>query len=159
MKHGRFLLIVVLLTIIQVTALGYLKIFGVKPDLLLAGVIWATLYFTPRWALLYAFFIGLLKDTFSATSFALNIWLFPLWAILIIRLSRKIIIEHNYTYALLAFIVSLAHSVLTGLLLGFLGNLLPWGAWLRILFFGSLYNAATAVILINLLKKIFPQKS
>ncbi|MEI6631983.1 MAG: rod shape-determining protein MreD, partial [bacterium] len=82
MNKTIFLLSIALLALLQATVLDYLKFFWVKPDLLLAVVVIASLSFRMRWAILSAFLAGFLKDVMGVYPFGINTIFFPLYSLL-----------------------------------------------------------------------------
>lgn len=142
MRKWFFLLLIVILGLLQVTLLDYFKIFGVKPDLLLIGVVMVSLFsFDLKWALFLSAFCGILKDVMAINPFGINTLLFPLWSFLIMRLSKKISIENNFICAVLVFIIGVSCNIITRLIFLFLGNFISMNVFLRITFLESLYTA------------------
>jgi len=137
-----FLILVILLALFQVTLLDYFKIFKVKPDLLLIGVVIASLIFDLRWSFILSILLGIFKDTFLVTTFGINTLLFPLCSFLIVKLSKEITIDDNLMRLALVFIVSIVHNTLTGLILIYLGNFIPLGIFLRTVFLSAVYTTA-----------------
>ena len=159
-----FLLIIIILalTLSQVTFLEYFYFFNIKPDLLLVTLVLVSLRMSfSGWPLVLGLLAGLLKDASGIGGFGLNSFLFPLWCFLILHLSRKITLENNLLRALLVFVVALLHNIITGLSVIYMGGFILPGIFLRIVFFGSLYTALTLPLLakvINpLLKDYYPE--
>ncbi len=107
MRNLFFLAVVLFLGILQVAFLDYVKFFGVKPDLLLAGAISASLAFSSGWALFFSIFCGLLKDIYGPGPFYINTLLFPFWSLLIIKFSRKVSLDYGPARAGTAFTIVL----------------------------------------------------
>lgn len=141
MKNWIFFLIVIVLGLLQVTILNYLKIFGVKPDLLLISAVFASLVFDFKWAFVLSVFAGMFKDVFTANTFGINTLLFPLWSFLIVRLNKEITIDYNFIRMALIFIISVVHNTITGLALVYSGSFIPAGIFLGIVFPQSIYTA------------------
>jgi len=143
MRKWIFLLVIVIFSIFEITILDYFKVFGVKPDLFLICVVMVSIIFVfeLRWALFLSIFAGVLKDTFSLNVFGINTLLFPLWSLLIIKLSKNILIENNFIYAALVFIIVIFHDIVTRLINLTLGNFIPLIIFLRITLIESLYTA------------------
>ena len=141
MKTFYFLLIIICFALLEVAMLPYARVFGVKPDLLLLSVVLASLFFERRPALIVSLAAGILKDIFGISSFGLNTLLFPLWCMVIGRLSRKISFEQPLFSAMLMFLVTLANGVITRLIFLFSGNVIYLFAFLRVSFIESLYTA------------------
>jgi rod shape-determining protein MreD len=156
MRNWLFLVGIVILGLIQVTLLNYVKIFDVKPDLLLISLLISSLFFERKWAFILGISAGILKDIFATNIFGANTLLFALWTYLIIKLSKKISLDNNYIRAPLMFIITLSTSIITRLILIAQGNVIPLGITLRIMFLEPLY---TALIFPLILKYMQPMLS
>ena len=143
-----FLLAAIILAIFQATILDYLKIFGVKPDLLLIVAVLASLAFEFRWAFALSVFAGFLKDAFGVSHFGINMFLFGLWSFLILRLSREVTLDNNIVRAGLIFIIALLHNLVIALYFIYSGNQIPVGILLRIVFLTPLYTVAVLPLLL-----------
>ena len=143
MKIFIFIAVIIIFALLQATILNYVNIFNVKPDLLLISVIIVSLFFKPRWAISLSIFAGVLKDIFSVNVFGLNLILFFLWSLLIIKLSRKMSFDSNYVRLVFIFIIAILNDIITRLIFIFLGNFISLGLFLRITFVESLYTALT----------------
>ncbi|MFA5145528.1 MAG: rod shape-determining protein MreD [Candidatus Omnitrophota bacterium] len=147
-----FFLAIVILGILQMTVLDSFKVFGVKPDLLLAGVCFTSLALKFRWAFILSAFAGIFKDALGSSVPGINTLLFPLWSFLIVRLNREMSIEeHDLIRAALVFIIAVLHNTITGLILVYLGGVVPLGSFLRIVFIQSIYTA----LIVPLLFKVY----
>lgn len=148
MRKWIFLLVITILAIFQVTLLDYFKIFGVKPDLLLISIVIISLCpLKPRWILFFSIFAGILKDALTISTFGINTLLFPLWSLLIIRLSKKISLDNNFIRALLIYIISVFNSIMMKFIFLSLGKSILLGIFLRITFLESLYTALVLPLL------------
>lgn len=150
MRVFRFMLIILLCGVAQLTVLNSFRIFNLKPDLLLLSAILASLLFRPRGAIFLSAFAGMLKDIFGTNPFGMNISLFCLWSVLIIFLSREIPLEDEYIRLGLVLIVAFIHNIAEGAVLAYSGNFIPAGIFLRIVFIGSVYTAVLFWLLIKL---------
>ena len=146
------LLVIIILGLLQVTVLDYFKVFGIKPDLLLASVVLASLYLELKWVLGLGIFAGSLKDIFSANPLGLNTLLFPLWIFLIINLSRKISIDKDFIRAILIFIIVFFNNIIARIILLLLGKFIPWGVFLRIAFLESFYTAFVSPLVFRVIR-------
>jgi len=153
MTKKSFLLIALISGIFQVTILHYLRIFSVKPDLLLICVVLAGLFFEFKWAVFFSIFAGLFKDIFVVSTFGINTLFFPLWSFLIIRVSKKISLDSDYIRALLIFLIVIINDIVTRLLLLYFGNFISFGVFLRITFLEGLYTAAVSLLIFKAVKK------
>lgn len=139
-RYLTFSLIIVILGILQVTFFDAIKIFWLKPDLLLISAVCASLIFNPRAALSFGIFAGIYKDSLTVSYFGMNTLLFSLWVFLLLKLSRKISIEEDYLRLILIFVIALLHNIIYGLIhLYFQAPVSP-GIFLRIVILGSLYT-------------------
>jgi rod shape-determining protein MreD len=140
-KKSAALLIVIILAILQVTILNHLRIFSVKPDLLLIAVVLTALSLELKQALFFSILAGIFKDIFSINAFGVNTVLFPIWSFLIIKLSKEVSIEDNPAFAVLVFITVVFNDIAARLINLTLGNFIPLGIFLRVAFLESLYTA------------------
>jgi len=142
--NSRTFLFIIFLCVLQVTFLDFFRIFGIKPDLILIGVIFLSLRLELRQALVLAICAGALKDIFGPHQIAVNTPLLCLWTYLVIRLSRDLSFDHPLIRAALIFFVCLTNEIVSGIIFFFLGSYTPIGAFLRVWFLESLYTAAVS---------------
>lgn len=142
MKTAVYALLMLAFCLLQATWLNALRIFSVKPDILLITMVISTLNFAPKKAIALSVYAGVLKDILSPFSFGIYTLLFPLWSFLIIQLSRKIAIDNTLLYSVLAAIIVILHSIGAHVTLAFLGETMPFGIFLRIMILGAFYTAA-----------------
>jgi len=132
MRTLRLLILIIILGIFQVTILDYFRFFGVKPDLLLVAVFISGLFLAFKSALGVSLFAGIFKDAFSLNIIGLNTVFFPIWVILIMRVTRKVSIEDNFSRSLFLFVIALSNNLLSGLTLVYFKGFVPLGIFLRI---------------------------
>lgn len=154
MKNLIFLLGIIILGIAQSTILDCIKIFNVKPDLLLICIVIISLVLESRQAFILSVFAGLFKDSFSPNAFGINTILFAAWSFLIIKLSKQISIEDNFTRLPLIFITAFVHNTAYGLILICLGTSISWGIFFRNISIASLYTTFFLPILFKLSENI-----
>jgi len=147
---------IVILWLLQMTVCEYLRIFTVKPDLLLVSVFISSLAFKRNTALSFSILAGILKDIPSSHQFGINTFLFALWCLLIIRLSKKITVDTYLIRALIVIILSFCGNIISRFILLFLGNFIPWGVFLRVSIFEALYTAAVLPIALRVFKPLLP---
>lgn len=140
MKNLIYLVFVSVTAILQLTLLDYIKVFGVKPDLLLLSVIVMSLCLPLGWALPMSILAGIFKDA-SGSGPALNSLLFAAWSIFVFRLNKKINIEHAYLRMALVFVVVFLHNLIAGAVYVYAGSPFVLGIFLRILLLGAAYTA------------------
>lgn len=152
MKISTLLITTLILGVFQLVFLEYFRIFGVKPDLLLAIVVIAGLFLETRWAVVFGASVGVFKDIFSLGPFGLQVILFSLWGFLVVKISRKISIEDNIAVIPLILIITLLQNIFMGLALIYSGSPAPVGIFFRIVIIGSLYTALISPLILKLTK-------
>jgi rod shape-determining protein MreD len=141
MKTKLFLILIVLFALAQATLMGYLKFFGVMPDILLAVVFIAAVSFSPKQALCLSVCAGMIKDVLSVYPVGINTLIFPLWCFIIIQLSRKISLDQRLFSSLIVGIITFCNGIITHLIFFFDGNGISLLVLLRIAVIESLYTA------------------
>jgi len=155
MKKWLFSLIIFVILLFQLTILDYFKIFGVKPDLLLASIVIASLFFESKWVIVLAVFAGILKDIFGINTLGINVLLFPLWGFIVIELSKRLSIENNFIYLGFIFIITILNSMMLRLISMFMGSIVvSWVIFLRIAFLESLYTSLISPLLFKITKLV-----
>ena len=144
--------ILILLAILQATALDYLKVFNIKPDALLVAIIIVSLFLEWKWVLIFSSLAGALKDIFAALPLGLNTLIFVLLASAVFKLSKKIIIETNYAIISTVFVSAVLLNLIAGILCVFLGIDITLGAFLRATIIGSLYTTLLSPLIIRLVR-------
>jgi rod shape-determining protein MreD len=119
------LCILLLLAITQVTVLDYLSIWKVKPDLLLAAIIFLAFSFEKKWVLVFSYFGGLFKDIFSSGLPGINTIIFMVIGYTVYRLSKKFIIETMFLRLALIAIVVILENVFVQIILFFFAKPAP----------------------------------
>jgi len=156
LKKILFLLILVIVALFQITYLESLRIFNVKPDLILVLLVLVSIYFDFKKALVLSIFLGFLKDLFGVDKIALNIPLFVLWSYLVFKLSRKIIVEKNFIKALFVFLINFLHNIMRYFIISFLiKDQIPIFIFLRILILESFYTTLVSPLLFMGFKTFF----
>ncbi len=158
MRKWNFFIFVLIAGLLEATFLNYLKIFNVKPNLILCLVVLASLYLDRGKSLGLACFSGILKDIFSIQFFGINTLLFPFWSFTIIKLSKKISLDNDFICATLIFITVIAHNIAATLIFISLNKaVVPWGIFLRITFLESLYTTAVFPLVSKAIKSALPK--
>lgn len=152
MKNWIILAIIIIIScLIQVTLLDCIKIFGIKPDLLLVSGLMISLFSIDlKWALVSGIFAGMLKDIFCLNAFGINTLLFALWSFLIVKLAKEISFDYHFIRATLIFIIMVINNIITRLVLLSLGKFVPLGVSLRIIFLESFYTAILALLIFKM---------
>lgn len=154
-KKWVFFLAILIACILEVSALNYLRVFNIKPNLLLIAVVIASLMFEAKWALLFSILSGALKDVFCPAAFPSDMVLFGLWSYLIIRLSRKINLDVDYIRACLVFIVVIVNAIVLRLSFAYLERSVAAGIFFRIMFIESLYTSFISFLLFRYAERRF----
>ncbi len=152
MKLSFLAFLALALGIFQLTLLDYFRVFGARPDLFLVCVVIASLFLSPRQAILFSIALGVFKDSFSPQAFGLDILLFSLWSYLIINVTRSVSLEDNLSQALLAFVAALLQNIVSGAILAYSGSFIPFGIFTRIVFIGSIYTALVFLLILKLVR-------
>ncbi|MBM3255512.1 MAG: rod shape-determining protein MreD [Candidatus Omnitrophica bacterium] len=159
MNKILFLLSIVLLALLQATVLEYFKFFLVKPDLLLAIVVIASLSFRMHWAIFSALLAGFLKDAMGAYPFGINTIFFPLCSLMILRLSKDISIENNFVPLAIMFISVILSSIVMRLAFLFMGSsVVSIGIFIRVTFIESVYTVLVFTLLFKAFKRLLSYK-
>ncbi len=154
MKKLLLFSIIVALAVLQVTVLDVIRVWGVKPDLLLIAMIISALSFDFKWAMSFAFICGALKDIFFAMRFGVNAVLFTLLAFSIYKLSRRIFIEDELSCFILAFAVAFANNLVLFIVFLFKSISVAPVSFFRIGLFGSIYTALLFFVVYRLVKPL-----
>lgn len=152
-RKNNFILLILFFALLEVTVLHNFRVFQAKPDLFLICVIVASLYFEVEYALGISLLCGGLKDVFGIGSFGLNTLLFPVISFLIMKISRKLVLNDTPVLCAAVFIVSFFYYILCRIALIYLGTAISFWTFLRISFFESLYTAAIFPLTLKLIKR------
>lgn len=153
MSNFKFPILIIILAFVQVVFLEYVKVFNVKPDLLLISAVIASFIFKRKLSLALVLFAGLIKDVFGSSSYGINMLLFSLWYFLIVILSRQITMDNSIIRLVLMFIISIFHNLISGLMLFYLGKSLAVGIFIRTIILASIYTTAIFPLIYNLSTK------
>jgi len=152
MKKWFLLFSIPILGFFQVTVLSRFQVFGVKPDLLLIGVVITSVLLSRGWALLGAFLAGMFKDVFLVDSFAVNTMLFVLWSLVLNKVSRKVIIDDRYALMAVVFIAVFINNLIIRFILLSCGKTVSLGIFSRITIISAVYSAALLPLMYAVLK-------
>lgn len=150
MKNLIFLLVIIISGLFQVTILNCIKVFGVKPDLLLCCAVLAGVFFKRSWAFAFSLFAGTIKDIFGQETFGLNVMLFFLWNYLVVELSKKISIEDSPVLGVVMFIVVFCNDIASRFIFLFLGRHIFFGIFLKVTLVESVYTALALLLLLKI---------
>jgi len=108
-KVAWVVLIMIIFAIIDATALNYVKIYGVKPDLFLIGILFFSLYGGLKVGLISGASAGLIKEIFIAGSFGINFLLLTAAGLFFGYNFSKFYREKTFAQAILSFLVSIGY--------------------------------------------------
>ena len=154
MRKWFLLPLFVVLATLELTWPKSLTFFYARPDLLLSLAIAAVFYFDFKVALAISILCGLTKDIFLPVGFGMNTILFSIWCFCTHTLLRQISAELVFMPLVLVLAVALFNNILFGLVGVNLGNIIPWGIFLRNLVIPPVYTAAASVLVFKLTKRI-----
>ncbi|HAU32355.1 MAG: Rod shape-determining protein MreD [Desulfotomaculum sp. 46_296] len=148
MKQGLCLLITLLAALtLQATVLDYLRVAGVKPDIVLIVIIFNSFRQGSKNGALWGFAAGLLVDIFSGGYFGLNALSLAAAGYLAGEAKTGLYLNSNTRVAAVTLAVSLAAGVFQYLLLAFSGVFVsPWLA-LGVIVPGAVYNTVAALLI------------
>ncbi|MGD0336765.1 MAG: rod shape-determining protein MreD [Candidatus Omnitrophota bacterium] len=152
MKKIIFGVALLLAALLQTTVFNYLRIFNVKPDLLLIVAVSGVFSMQERQALFFCLFCGLFKDIFASGILGINTVLFCVWGLVISRLSRQLTIDNNYVRIGTMFVISILNNIALGAAVVYPGKSVPAGVFLRIIILGSFYTT----VIFGLISMVFP---
>jgi len=141
MRNIFFVLMLFVFFLLQVTVLNYFQSLHVTLDLLFIFVFLASIYLAQTPALILSMASGFLKDMAGIEGFGISILLFPLWSLLIIRLSKKIVLENSFFASIAMGVIAFLHAILVRIMVHFDGSFISWPTFFRISTLESLYAA------------------
>jgi len=151
MKIKRPVWVLLLLVVLQITIIDNFKVFSIKPDLILIGVVSMGLFCELRTALLLGVLAGALKDIFGASPQNMNLVLMPSWAFVTARFSRRLTLDFDLSRAMFIFIVAFFNAICVRVLFFYSGTSVPLGVFIRALIFGSFYTALASLLVFKLI--------
>ncbi|MFH1198617.1 MAG: rod shape-determining protein MreD [Candidatus Omnitrophota bacterium] len=152
MKKLLFLVIILATVLFEATILNFFRVFNTKPDLLLVLVVIAAIGFDFKWAIIFCAFAGLCKDAFSINTGGMHTILFAAWGLLIIKLSRKVVLENNFMRTLVLLAVFLINSLAVKLIFFYYGRHIPIGIFMRTAFIGCVYTLAISPLMFRYIR-------
>ncbi len=153
-RKKSFIFLLLFFTLLQVGLLQNLRVFGVKPELLLICVVVVSLYFDVEYALIFSLLVGIFKDTFSIYGFGVNTFLLPVLSFLLMKLSRKVALDNTPVLCAGVFLVTIFYDIIIRIISGYLGAGIPFWAFLRISLLESLYTALIFPLAFRLIKRV-----
>jgi len=153
MKKWPFIILIFCLGLLQLSPLGALTPFNIKPDLLLIAALTSVFFFEFKYAFLLSVFCGLFKDVFLVYPLVLNTFTFALWSYLVFRVAREISTENILVKVGVVFLIALLQNIIMAIASSYSG-IIPPGIYMRVVLFGSIYTAAVAPLVFKLAKII-----
>jgi rod shape-determining protein MreD len=154
MRKWPLLLITLVFALLQAGFPDSLRLFNIKPDLILISVVIASMYLDFRAALGISVFGGILKDAFSISTLGINTALFPIWCFTIRKLSKEVSLDDDYLHPVFVFVAVILNDVAARMVSMFLGSFLSWGIFLRVTFLESLYTALITYLIFRFIKPL-----
>jgi len=145
-------LILVLSVILQSTVFDYLKIFNVKPDIVLIAVVILGLSLKLKWVMIFSYFAGFLKDMLGGLPFGINVLVLPLLGFLVFKLSKRMAIETRYLKTALVFIAVISQNLVVSLLIVLLKLDISIGVFSRFAVISSIYTAVVYFYLSKIIR-------
>lgn len=156
MKNVNFLLTIFIFGLLQSTILDHVRIFGIKPELLLTAVIALSVSSDFAGAFCFGLLAGILKDIFGTHTWGINTLLLPLWCYLVLKLSRKITIDDTLILMAVVFVVIFLNDVAVRFIFLSCGEFIPLGIFVRIAFIEAAYGALSLPLVSKILRNFKP---
>ncbi|MCK9571998.1 MAG: hypothetical protein M0Q96_01825 [Candidatus Omnitrophica bacterium] len=153
MKKWLFGLLIICLGVLQLSPIGILNFFNLKPDLLLIACLASVFFFRFKYAFLISIFCGLFKDAFLVYPATLNTISFAAWSYIIFRVAKEISTDNILVKVGLVFLVALLQNIIMAVLSSYYG-VISLGIYLRVIIFASIYTAFVSPLIFILSKKI-----
>ncbi len=154
-KRYKIAAFLILLCFIQISALNYIEFFGVKPNILFAGVAILALYRGSRAGIETGIIAGLLYDLGSSAIFGAGIISFTLCGWTIGFLGKNLYKENILLRLLLVFAFSLANGFVYYLISSIFQPALTFVASIKyIILPDSLYTTLVSPLVFLILKKL-----
>ena len=156
MRNLVWIPVFIIFAILQSTALNYMKIGGVKPDILLLAVAFYALSCgVPEFGLGIGVLGGLLRDLSSGGTFAVGALCFSILGMIFGCLGRRVYIESFFIQFLVSFGAAVFTSILYYLISTIFRNMPPlWGSLRFAILPASVYTALISPIVFRVLKSI-----
>jgi len=154
MRKWFLLLFLIVLATLELTWPKFLTFFYARPDLLLILCIAAVFYLDFKVALAISILSGLFKDIFLPVGFGMNTILFSIFCYCTHKIFRQISTEFDFMPMVLVLVVALFDNIISGFVTVNLGNIIPWGIFLRNLIIPSVYTALVSPLIFKLTKRI-----
>lgn len=154
MKKIKILIFLLLLAIFETTGLDSIRIFNVRPDLILIAVIVLGFSYNLSVTLMFSFFAGFIKDILSTGPFGLNTFIFVLIVYTLSKLSKRFIIEGLILRIAIISIAVILENLVAGSILSFYASPISLGILLRLSFLSAIYTALFSYPIFKLINHI-----
>ncbi len=154
MKKIKILIFLLLLALLETTGLDSIRIFNVRPDLILIAVIVLGFSYNLSATLMFSFFAGFIKDILSTGPFGLNTFIFVLIGYTVLRLSKRFIIEGLILRIAIISIAVILENLVAGSILSFYASPIALGILLRLSLLSAIYTAFFSYPIFKLLNYI-----
>jgi rod shape-determining protein MreD len=141
MKKIIFFILLLVVALLQATLANGVRVFGVKPELFWIMVLACGLYFDLRTAVVFSLTCGLLKDCMGVSSYGIYTILFPLWALAINTLSKRISFDHMSVCASFLAVMIFVNEAIVRSIPFISSNQLSFGAFMKVGCIEGLYTA------------------
>lgn len=158
MKPGKLLILfsIILFTILQCTVLNYVRIFRIKPDILLILVIFFSLNFGRIYGLIVGALCGLFSEATCGVPAGAVVFVYSFGGLLLGHISRWVVNLRIFGQMAISFIFSFVIYFFLFFLFQTLGANLPlFNSLISVILPASFYTAAVSPVLFRFLKTIY----
>lgn len=149
MKKIKFLLIILVSVLLQVTVLNIFSIFGVKPDIFIILCFICSVIFKQKTALGFSILIGFLKDTLTVSSFGIHTFLFPIICLSLRHIKKNVSLDNDFIAGFFLLIYILVCDVLVNFIIQSYGPHISIPVFFRVFLLEAIYST---VIFLSLYK-------
>ncbi len=96
MRKFKFVLVILLAVILQMTIINIFNFFGIRPDFFIVLCFIASIIFKQKTAISFSIFIGVLKDILTVSNFGIHTFLFPLVCLSLRQIKKNISLDNDY---------------------------------------------------------------
>ena len=152
-KKPLILFLIILFTVLQCTALNYIQIFKVKPDILLILIIFFSLYYGRIYGLIIGAVCGLFSELSSGIPPGFAVLTYSLAGLILGYIGRWVVNLRIFGQLYISFIFSIAvYTFLFLLFQIFKANLSLFNALIFIILPASFYTAAISPVIFRFLR-------
>lgn len=148
-----------IIMLLDATLFNYLRIFGARPDVILAALIILSPLFTLKWSAGFALLAGIFRDSMSTLPFGFSTIICVLLVILAKWVAQKLKVENSFIRSAVLFLAVLLNNIALGFILFVLGSAIAAGIFLRIAFTQSVITLLLALPMHRLFMNSFTGNS